>query len=217
MDYLVYAYLQTGQEEKAMKVAEEASQMKKLDQNTFAAAYALAAIPARIAIERHQWKEAANIQVKPEWFPWDKFSYSEAIFHYARGIGAARTGDLEKARKASARLVELQKSLEGKDAYWAKQVEIQAKTVDAWITFSEGKTEEAVSMMKAAAAMEDSTEKHAVTPGAIMPAHELVAEMLLETKKDAEARAEFDKSLAVAPNRRHPELHSSVQTTGKKK
>lgn len=214
MDYLVYAYLQLGQEEKAMKIAEEASRIQKLDLNNFAAAYAFAAIPARLAIERHQWKDAANLQVKPEWFPWDKFPYTEAIFHYAIGVGSARTGDLEKAGKAAERLSQLQQGLEGKDPYWAKQIEIQKKTVDAWITFAQGKTDDGLSMMKAVAALEDTTEKHAVTPGAIMPAHEMVAEMLIETKKDAEARAEFEKALESSPNRRHQSLHSTVKTTG---
>lgn len=209
MDYLVYAYLQLGQEDKARQVAEEASKIQKLDLNNFAAAYAFAAMPARLAIETHNWKEAASLQVEPKWFPWEKFPYTEAITHYAVGIGSARTGDLEKARKAAARLNELQQALAEKDPYWTKQVEIQQKTVAAWITFSEGKKEEGLSMMRAVAALEDSTEKHAVTPGAVMPAHELVAEMLLETKDAAQAEVEFQKALAVAPNRRHRSMHTA--------
>src|SRR4029450_3378282 len=138
MDYLVYAYLQLGQEDKARQVAAEADQMEKLDQNTFAAAYALAAMPARIAIEGHHWKEAAALKVTPSWFPWDKFPYAEAITPYAIGIGAAHSRDLDAARKAAERLNALHAMLEGKDAYWSKQVEIQQKTVAAWIVFADG-------------------------------------------------------------------------------
>ncbi len=215
MDYLVYAYLQLGQEEKARKVAEEASHIEKLDSNNFAAAYALAAMPARLAIEGHHWKEAASLRVGPEWFPWDKFPYTEAITHYAIGIGAARTGDFETAKRAEARLAELETMLQAKDPYWSKQVEIQRKTVVAWIVFAEGKKAEALSMMKAAAALEDTTEKHAVSPGAIMPAHELVAEMLLETNEPAQARLEFEKALSTSPNRRHALMHKPMEATKK--
>ncbi|MCI0415555.1 hypothetical protein L0222_22500 [bacterium] len=207
MDYLVYAYLQLGQEQKASDVAAEASRIQKLDVNNFAAAYGFAAMPARLALERHRWKEAASLQLQPEWFPWKDFPHMEAITHYAVGIGAARSADLESARKAADRLTALQESLEGKDPYWAKQVEIQQKSVTAWILFAEGKKQEALAMMRDVAALEDTTEKHAVTPGAILPARELLAEMLLETNEPAQAKLEFEKSLAIAPNRRHPEMH----------
>jgi tetratricopeptide (TPR) repeat protein len=214
MDYLVYAYLQLGDAEKANEVAEEARRIPKLDLNNFAAAYAFAAMPARLAVEGHDWKKAASLQIEPQWFPWDKFPYTEAITHYAVGIGSARTGDLAKAKKAEARLTEIYKTLESTDPYWSKQVQIQQQTVAAWIAFAEGKRDEGLKMMKAAAALEDSTEKHAVTPGAIMPAHELVAEMLLETNDTAEAKVEFEKALEVSPNRRHQAYHSGSKSTG---
>ena len=203
MDYLEYAYLQLGDVQKANDVRLQAAAMQKLDQNTFAAAYALAAIPARYALERHQWKEAAALEVKPDWFPWNQFSYAEAITHYAIGIGAARSDDLEKAKKASDRLAEIQKALATQDPYWAKQVEIQRQSVVAWTTFGEGKKEEALTQMQAAAALEDTTEKHAVSPGAILPAHELVGEMMIEMGQKEKATAEFKKSLTTAPNRRN--------------
>jgi tetratricopeptide (TPR) repeat protein len=215
MDYLVYAYLQLDQEEKARQVAAEAAQMKKLDLNNFAAAYAFGAIPARIAIERHLWKEAASLQVKPEWFPWEKFPFAEAIVHYAVGIGNAHIGDLAKAQKAADRLSELRKILEPQDPYWTKQVDIQQKTVVAWIAFAEGKKDQGIQLMQQVAELEDSTEKHPVTPGVIMPAHEMVAEMLLEAGKTDLANAEFEKSLKTAPNRRHPEIHQTVAATNR--
>ena len=206
MDYLVYAYIQKNQEDIARTVATEASQIHKLDLNNFAAAYAFAAMPARIAIEGHHWKDAAALQVQPAWFPWDKFPYTEAIIHYAVGLGSAKTGNFDAARKAADRLTVLQQALE-KDAYWSKQVQIQQKTVEAWILFSSGKKEDGLKMMQDVAALEDTTEKHAVTPGTIMPAHELVGEMLLEMKDESKARAEFDRVLASAPNRKHKSMH----------
>ena len=214
MDYLVYAYLQLGQQDKARQVAEEANRIQKLDLNNFAAGYALAAMPARLAIEEHNWKEAAELQVKPDWFPWATFPYTEAIVHYAIGVGAARSGDLAKASAAANRLSQLHDAL-AKDPYWSKQVEIQQKTVHAWITFSEGKKQEGLAAMRTVAALEDTTEKHAVTPGAIMPAHEMVAEMLLEMNDAAQAQVEFEKALAVAPNRRHASIHK-VQVSSTK-
>jgi tetratricopeptide (TPR) repeat protein len=207
MDYLEYAYLQLGDEQKAKEVMQQAAAVKKLDQNQFAAAYALAAIPARYAIERHDWKAAASLEVKPDWFPWDHFPYAEAITHYAVGIGAARSNDLEKAKKAEERLSVIQKALSAQDPYWAKQVEIQRQSVAAWITFAEGKKEDALVQMRAAAALEDTTEKHAVTPGAIVPAHELAGEMMIEMGQKDQAAAEFKKSLTTAPKRRNALAH----------
>ena len=200
MDYLTYAYLQLGEEDQAKAVVEEAAGIQKLDQNSFAAAYALAAIPARFAVERHQWKEAAALQVKPEWFPWSQFPYAEAITHFAAGLGAARTGDLESAKRELDKLTSIHQALE-QEQYWAGQVEIQRQAVAAWIEFAEGKKEAALNQMKSATALEDSTEKHAVSPGAIMPAHELLGEMLMQMNQPAEALRQFEKSLEMAPNR----------------
>ena len=127
--------------------------------------------------------------------------------------GSARSGDLEKARKAEARLNQLYKTLEATDGYWAKQVQIQQNTVNAWIAFAEGKQDQALKMMTAVAALEDTTEKHAVTPGVIMPAHELVAEMLLERDDETQAQIEFEKALQVSPNRRHQAFHKTAKSS----
>ena len=216
MDYLVYAYLQLDQPKKAEALLEQAKAMQKVDLANVASAYSFAAMPARYAVERHQWKEAAALQLKPEWLPWEKFPYSEAIIHYAVGLGAARSGDVPKAKTAADRLGVLKQTQEATDKYWAGQIEIQGQSVLAWIAMAEGKKDEAVRMMKAVVALEDATEKHPVTPGVIMPAHELLGEMLVETGQFAEARAEFEKSLTTAPNRRNPKTHlSSTALAGK--
>ncbi len=206
MDYLVYAYLQTGQDEQTKKVMDEAKAIQKLNQNQFAAAYAFAAIPARYVMERNDWADAAKIQPAPEWFPWKQFPYAEAVTYLARGIGAARSGNGESAKQDLKRLEELhQATVDMKDpSYdWGTQVEIQHQAVDAWISFAEKKTDEALEKMRTAADLEDSTDKHSVTPGAIIPARELYADMLMELKRPADALPQYEKSLTVAPNRFH--------------
>jgi hypothetical protein len=204
VDYLVYAYLQQGKIDEAQKLVDLTRGVKKIDNaNNFAAAYAVAAVPARYALERRQWKEAAALTV-PQTIPWDKFPYAEANIHFARGIGAARSGDLDVARDAESRLTAIRKALlEQKNNYWADQVEIQRLSVTAWIERAEENDEEAVTLMRSAANLESSTEKHPVTPGPVLPARELLAEMLLDFGKRQEALAETKLVLRDSPNRRN--------------
>ncbi|HEV2666388.1 MAG TPA: hypothetical protein VG324_15825, partial [Blastocatellia bacterium] len=126
MDYLEYAYLQGAQDRKAKSVFDELSQISKLDLENIAAAYALAAVPARYTIERRRWAEAAKSALHPHAFPWSRFPYAEAIINFSRAIGAARSGDTSAARKDVEKLAAIQNALaQAKDAYWADQVEIQ--------------------------------------------------------------------------------------------
>ena len=199
IDYLVYAYLQQGNLDEAKNLVERTARVTKIDNaNNFAAAYAISAVPGRYALERRQWKEAAALPV-PTIIDWSKVPYAEANIHYARAIGGARSGDLDVARSAVSRLEAIQKSLAG---YWADQVEIQRLGAAAWLAHAEKKDEEALKLARAAADLEASTEKHPVTPGAIVPARELLAELLLETGKRDEALAELKRVLKDAPNRR---------------
>src|SRR5207237_3392959 len=134
MDYLAYAYLQTAQDGKVKEIVDAISGMNKVDANTFAAAYAFAAIPARYALERRQWSEAAALKVHPADFPWNNFSYAEAMIYFARSLGASRNGDTAGASKDIERLSSIQRSLaEARDNYWATQVEIQRRTAAAWL------------------------------------------------------------------------------------
>lgn len=201
MDYLAYAYLQSAQDGKAKEVADLANRMNNFDDLIFQVAYALGAIPARYALERRQWSEAAALKVHPADFPWQKFSYAEAMIHFARAIGAARSGDSAVASEALDRLTEIQKALAEKDKYWATQVEIQRIGAAAWLAQAQGKPEEALKLMRAAADLEDTTEKHPVTPGAIIPARELLGELLLDQGQPREALKEFEASFLVSPNR----------------
>jgi len=201
-DYLAYAYLQGGQDAKAKAVLDEVSAAETFDQEQFAAAYALTAVPARYALERRRWSEAAALTVRPARFPWSKFSYAEAIVWFARGVGAARGGDAAVARAAVDKLAAIQKGLaEAQSAYWAGQVEIQRLAAAGWLAHAEKKDDDAVGLLRSAADLESSTEKHPVTPGAVLPAREMLGDLLLELSRPADALREYEASLQVAPGR----------------
>lgn len=202
IDYLAYAYLQTAQDGKAKELNDAVYAMSKIDAQIFQVAYALAAIPARYTLERRQWAEAAALKVPVEGFPWNKFAYAEANIYFARGLGASRSGDTAAASAALERLTAMQKSLaEAKEVYWATQVEIQRGAAAAWLAYAQGKHDEALTLMRTAAELEDTTDKHPVTPGPVVPARELLAELLLEMKRPADALKEFEADLVVSPNR----------------
>jgi hypothetical protein len=202
MDYLVYAYLQSAQDNKARVLRDECLAVGKTDAQNIGAAYALAAIPARHAIERRQWAEAASLAVRPADFPWERFMFAEAITHFARAMGAVHLKDFNTASQEIARLDTLKEGLAAKkDVYWSTQVEIQRQTASAWLAFFRGETGEALRQMRVAADLEGTTEKNSVTPGSIVPARELLAEMLVEAGQAPAALLEYEASLAVAPNR----------------
>jgi tetratricopeptide (TPR) repeat protein len=206
MDYLAYAYLQGAQDKKALGLIEELSKISRVDPPNFKVAYSFTAIPARYALERRQWSETAKLPLHPvalEGFPWQRFRWAEAHIHFARAIGAARTNDAESARQEVEKLSEIQKSLaEVKGDYnWAKQVAIERQMAAAWLAHTEGKYDEALRLMRAAADLDDATEKHPVTPGALLPAREQLGELLLELKQPSTALREFETSLRSAPNR----------------
>ncbi|HUS12271.1 MAG TPA: hypothetical protein VMZ30_17525 [Pyrinomonadaceae bacterium] len=206
MDYLAYAYLQSAQDKHARAVLDELNKIPRADPETFKVAYAFTAIPARYALERRRWHEAAKLTLPPHSlgaFPWASFRWAEAHIHFARAVGAARTGDTASARNDIEKLVDIQQALvEVKGGYdWAKQIEIQRQVASAWLAQAEGKNEESLRLMRAAADLEDATEKHPVTPGAILPAREQLGELLLELKEPTAALQEFETSLRGAPNR----------------
>ncbi|PYQ49289.1 MAG: hypothetical protein DMF78_18690 [Acidobacteria bacterium] len=202
LDYLEYAYLQAGRDAEAMRVVERTRQVGALDVSNFAAAYALAAVPARHALERRDWAAAAALIVGPASFPWPRFGNAEAITHYARALGAARRNDLPAARESLARVVALRDGLAAKnDTYWAGQVDVLRREAAAWIARAENRNEDAVRLLREAAEAEDATDKSPVTPGSILPAHEMLADMLLETGDAARAAVEYDASLRTAPGR----------------
>lgn len=223
VDYLVYAYLQGGQDQEAKQMVEQVNAVDKIEANVFQAAYALAAVPARYAVERHQWAEAARLELHPADFPWDKFRYTEALIVFARALGAARSNNPSAARSDVEKLAAIQHALrEADETYWSDQVEIQRQTATAWVLHAEGKNEEALSQMRSAVTLEATTEKRPVTPGPIMPARELLGELLIELHQPQQALQEFATSLQDSPNRfnglfgaaRAAELSGDKKTAG---
>jgi hypothetical protein len=197
MDYEVYAYLQLGQDAKAKAVLDDMTTVKGFTETFLPGPYALAVSPARFAIERGDWKAAAALPVRPTPLP-----HIEAMTHFARALGAARSGNPEAAKADIARLGELRdKLIADKDGYWSEQVEIESKVASAWVLYAEGKHDEALKAMSAAADAEDATEKHPVTPGVPKPARELYGVMLLERGMPKEALAAFEATLKKEPNR----------------
>ena len=197
MDYMVYAYLQLGQDQKAQGVVAEMNAVTGINPDRFVGPYALAVSPARYVVERGDWKSAAELQVRPS-----KFAYADAMTHFARALGAARVGNPGAAKADIAKLAELREKLRAaKDAYWTEQVDIQWQVATAWMLYAEGKYDEALKAMSAAADAEDKTEKHPVTPGVPTPARELYGAMLLERGQAREALAAFEATLRKEPNR----------------
>jgi tetratricopeptide (TPR) repeat protein len=205
LDYLEYAYLQIDDQAKARGVLAEAARAKTFDEPNFAAGYALAAIPARWALERRDWAAAAALEPPDVELPWAQFPYATAITGFAQALGAARSGRLERARAALETLrtvhATLTKSPVPGPYDWAGQVESMRSAAAAWLARAEGRLEEAVALAQAAARLEEKTGKHPVTPGAVVPARELLGDLLLEVGRPRDALPEYQASLREAPRR----------------
>lgn len=202
MDYLVYAYLQIGQPGAAADTLQEMLDVSD-HQDVFASAYALAASPARIPLELDDWERAAVTPVNEhQAISWEKFPAMTAITEFARGIGAGRSGNAEKSLASVDALAGLKTKLEEQgQGYWATLVHAQQKSVDAWRLFAEGSKDQAIQLMTEAADLEDSLDKHPVTPGAVLPARELLGDMLALTGDHATAIQAYDRALMISPNR----------------
>jgi tetratricopeptide (TPR) repeat protein len=202
VDYLVYAYLQQAKDKRARELMTELASLTKLDENQFAAAYAFAATPARWALERHDWKAAVALEIQPSWFPWSRFRNVEALVHYARAVGAARAGDVATARRSAAEISAIRKALPATPDYdWAGSIGALEEGAAALITFAEGKKDEGLRQLRAAAYHEDSVDKHPVTPGALLPLREILADLLFEEGTAREALKEYQAVLKIAPRR----------------
>ncbi len=199
MDYQVYAHLQLAQDDMSEEVLGQAVELPPADH--FVAAFADAAMPARVALEQEDWAGAKDLELRPAAgeFPWNKYPHAEAINAFARGIGAARAGDAEAARAELVRLVALRNATG--PAYWVQQVDIQADIVAALALCAEDQADNCIEALRKAAAREDATEKHVVTPGPILPAREILADILLEQGRSEEALAEYEAVLLKEPNR----------------
>lgn len=201
IDYLIYAYLQKGDNVHAKEQLDYLLGFTTVQPANFKVLYAFAASPSRYYLENKQWKEAAAMIFQPN-FPWEKFPWQRSIVHFTRSVGSAHINDITTAKKELQNMQPCYDSLIAqKDEYKANQVMIQMKTAEAWISFAEGKKEQAIEQMRTVAEMEDKTEKSPVTPGEVLPARQMLADMLLESGKNAEALLAYEADLKKHPNR----------------
>ena len=198
LDYMTYAYLQLARDGDARKTWDEARTLTTgINPARATAYYALAAMPARLVAERGAWREAADLAPSPSNFP-----FTEALTHFARALGAARRGDAVAAQKDVEQLAALRDRLNAaKNEYWASEVEVMRLTSSAWVALAQKRAEEAVGLMRQAAGIEDKSEKNIVTPGRLLPARELLGDMLVELKRPSEALKEYEASQQREPNR----------------
>ena len=201
MDYMEYAYLQTAQDGKAKQVRDELLAYTKSAGANLPTAYAVAAIPARYAVERNDWKMAAALETPAIGFPLDKFPWAEAMISFARALGAAHTGDLAAAETEIGKLQALRDKLnEAKDTYWANQVEVQRLQASAVLAHARKDDKKAIELARQAADLDAGMDKHPATPAPVLPARELLADLLLEAKDPAALQA-YEDSLKSEPNR----------------
>jgi hypothetical protein len=202
LDYLVYAYLQKGNNTAAREQLNYLATIRKVYPTNFKGAYTFAASPCRSVLENKNWTEAARLSLQPASFPWNKFHWQEAIIHFGRLLGSTHIGNVRAAQMELSTLDTLHRNLtKQNDTYKAKQVEIQMTAGQAWIAHMKGADKEALSLMKKAADLEDSTSKHPVTPGEVLPARELYADLLFELHHNEAAFEEYVAVLKKCPNR----------------
>jgi hypothetical protein len=202
MDYLEYAYLQTAQDKAAKEVVDELTGFSKSGAPNLPIAYAVAAIPVRFALERRDWPAAAALKTPAIGFPLEKFPWAEAMISFGRALGTARTGDVATAQAEIGKLQSLEEKLAAaKDTYWASQVKVQRLGAEGVLAQVQGDAKKAVELARAAADLDATMDKHPATPAAVLPARELLADLLLELKDPGAALMEYEQSLKTDPNR----------------
>jgi len=215
LDYLVYAYLQKGDNDSAKMQWDYLKTITEVSPVNFKVAYAFAAIPSRYVLENRMWEEASRLKPTINFISWKDFPWQEAIIHFTSLMGSLHTGNLKAANEEMKELKRIQNTLlNKKDNYKANQVAIQIKAAEAWMTMKEGKQSEALQLMQQAADMEDKTEKHPVTPGEVIPARELLGDMLLQMNKPDKALEAYEADLKSHPNRFNA-LYGAAQASEK--
>jgi len=202
-DYLVYSLLQGGQDEDAAALVKEVSQISKIQPDNLTGSYVLAVVPARYAMERRSWAEAAALVPRPSAFP-----YTEAVTYWAKAMGYAHTGDFVAARQSLNKVQAIRDQLrQSRQDYWADQTEVLVREDSAWLAHAQTKhgdnEDQTIALMRSAADLESSMAKHPITPGAVLPAAELLGDLLLELNRPAEALLAYETSLQSAPERFH--------------
>ena len=202
IDYLVYAYLQRGEDEKAEEAYREALSKDRF-QASFISAFHFAATPARLAVEQRDWQRAAGLKIRsPEYLPWDISPWAEALTWYARGLGAIHTGDLNSAKEAESKMKKLQETAsERGDGNMASYIKADRLVLSGRIAFAEGEPDKALSLTRKATEIEQSVEKHPVTPGALLPAYEALGDLLMDLNRPDDALLAYQKSNNLWPGR----------------
>ena len=201
MDYLEYAYLQTAQDPAAKEVVDELTSFRQSAAPNLPTAYAVAAIPVRYALERRDWPAAAALSEPAIGFPLERFPWAEAMIAYARALGHARTGNITGAEAEIGHLQSLEDKLKGSDPYWANQVEVQRLAAAGILAHVRGDDKKAVALVRAAADLDATMDKDPATPSSVLPARELLADLLLELNQPTEALVEYRAMLSTDPNR----------------
>ena len=206
LDYAMYAYLQMGDREKARQTLERVQNVDEVYAAPFSG-YNLAAPQARYYLEQRKWEEAAKLEpAKPEVLPWDNYPEAMAMFSYARGLGAARSGDLNLAQTEKEKISGYVESLfDAGNEYWGYMTKALGQAVEAWTLYEKGETEQALTLMREAAELEESMDKSPITPGEILPVRELYGDLLLREGRTDEALRAYEKALERTPNRRNAE------------
>jgi hypothetical protein len=215
MDYLEYAYLQTAQDQAAKEVVDELSSFRQSAAPNLPTAYAVAAIPVRYALERHDWPAAAALSEPAIGFPLERFPWAEAMIAYARALGNARTGNVAGAEAEIDRLQSFEDELKGTDNYWANQVEVQRLAAAGILAHVRGDDKKAVALVRAAADLDSTMDKHPATPSSALPVRELLADLLLELNQPSAALLEYRAMLSTDPNRFRSllgEARAAIQT-----
>lgn len=211
IDYLVYAYLQQGKDEKAEDLFSEVLKREKY-QASFVSAFHFAAIPARLAVEQKDWERAKELEPRsPGYLPWDESPWPEGMTWYAKGLGAAQTGNIPSARKAEQKMQELRdQARENGAGNMATYIEIERRVLQGWIEHKEGNDDTAVELMKSAAELEETVEKHPVTPGALQPPKEALGDLFLELNRPSEGLKAYKSSDDVWPGRLNTLMGAAV-------
>jgi len=215
IDYLMYALLQAARDEEAQELLDTLRAIGKTNLENFKVAFAYASVPGRYALERRQWLEASQITLLPSDFPWEEFDATRSIHHFARGIGAARSGQLDLARQELETIREIAATLpDTTKPYSRAEVFVHADVVSSWISLAEGDSDMALRLAEAAADREDAVDKDPVTPGEILPARELFADMLLSLDRPNDALEQYQIVLAGSPNRTNALLGAGRAAAG---
>lgn len=211
MDYLVYAYLQQGKDEMAENVFKEVLRKEK-HQASFVSAFHFSAIPARLAVEQRDWERASELEPRtPAYLPWDESPWAEGLTWYAKGLGAVHTGDLPSAKEAEQNLQKLRdRANEDGSGNMATYIETERRVLEGWIEYAEGNKDNAVEMMKSAAELEKTIEKHPVTPGALQPPYEALGDLFMEIDRPDEALEAYEASDNIWPGRLNTIMGAAV-------